>query len=280
MDTEGLPDAASAIDSARAVRNGYDGSGANPLDARLRVRFFNEPQPNEDMSKRGYDIADGKKVRCTCGSDIADNDPRATQKRLDAVRLATEAGIHVPTGRAIYEDILMVEIINPSDNTCRVVKPAIIDDLHPGAHHRRFPRQYEHYLKTKDGSEARIGTPLMEMSKGGSPALRPSEVKEFEALGCRTIEDLANMSDAGLQRFMGGQSARRAAQQYLEVSRANAPMEFAKAELAARDAEIATMREQIRQLGDRLQSKGKDSTVPDVAPPPKRGRKPKAEAPA
>lgn len=108
-------------------------------------------------------------------------------------------------GRPIFEDIPHVRIYVPGDKTTVVDVPVTEE------HRQRFPVQWEKFLKAQ--SQSPDGTPLEQW-----PQLTTSQVQEFKALNLYTVEQLANMSDITLQKFMGGSILQRKARVFLEVA--------------------------------------------------------------
>lgn len=140
----------------------------------------------------------------------------------------------IEAGRPIYRDEEVVEIMFPGSRT---VSAAIVTDEHK----RRFPRQYAAF---KQGIEQKAdGTPLSVLVW-----LTPSQIMEFAALNCTTVEQLAAMPDQLAQRFMGAHSMKQRAQAYLDAAKDAAPMLKLQAELEKRDDIIANMQKQLDEL--------------------------------
>jgi hypothetical protein len=109
-------------------------------------------------------------------------------------------------GRPIFQDIEHVRIMVPGDKT------TIIDVAVEDEHRMRFPAQYEKFKKQM--SQAPDGTPLEQW-----PQLVGSQVMELKALGILNVEQLAELSDASLQKFMGGFELKRKAVAFLAVAK-------------------------------------------------------------
>lgn len=253
----------------RQVRAGdYQGKydPANPEDKRLMVRFWNEPRINEQMSKDGFHwvdaeghaisaqeadelVAKGETVsreRCTC---VNDEGQPSTRLR----REATESGHHVPGGRPIYVDTVMVSVTIPGDRDNIVVTEAWLSE-NPGdinAHNQRFPNHYRAFLEKK--TTPVFGTPLIELTRTSPPILKESQVKEFEHFSCKTVEQLVAMSDANSRQFPGFPGIKQRAQQYLDKLEKEAPIHEMRSQLEKRDQEIAHLRQVVQELGDRVE---------------------------
>lgn len=110
-------------------------------------------------------------------------------------------------GRPIYEDREMVEIIIPGDMRAKAVE--LVND----EHRQRWPKEYRAF---KAGEEAPLeGTPLKNW-----PPLTAARVRELAYLEIKTVEHLAGLNDAVVQRLgMGAYAEREAAKKFLEVAR-------------------------------------------------------------
>jgi len=137
-------------------------------------------------------------------------------------------------GRPIFTERLMISIAVPGQADC-VKRPAWDADF------RRFPKHYEAF---KAGTqEAETGTPLKMW-----PVMTVSQVAELAARGVRTVEQLANMADVDAQKFMGLNSLRQKAKDFLEAAKGAAPLTAMRAELESRDAQIASLQAQMTEL--------------------------------
>jgi hypothetical protein len=149
-------------------------------------------------------------------------------------------------GRPIYENVDYVRIFVPGD------KDNIVDRQVEEIDTRRFAREYQAY---KAGKEAPIeGTPL-EMW----PTVDRAQVAELVHFNVRTVEQLANLSDANCQNFKGILALRQKARDYLAQAAGNAPLEKMRAELSAREAENAALwaeterlKTQLKELADKM----------------------------
>lgn len=172
-------------------------------------------------------------------------------------------------GRPIYSDVDYVQIFVPGDSTT-VIDTPVRDD-----HKRRFPLQWAHY-QNRHGTDAReVGTPLDKW-----PRITPAQAEELRALKFYTVENVANASDANLQRIgmIAGMSPfafREAAMRFLRVAKDDAAV--AQATEAAKAAEertraleetIAAQQKALEELQARLES---------TPPAPRRGRPPKED---
>jgi hypothetical protein len=93
-------------------------------------------------------------------------------------------------GRPIFYDQDFVKIFVPGDTT------SVIDTPVRDEHKKRFPLHWAHYQNKHGGDQKEIGTPLSQW-----PRLSPAQVEELHALKFYTVENVANASDASLQRL-------------------------------------------------------------------------------
>ncbi len=143
------------------------------------------------------------------------------------------------TGRPIFHDVEMVEILMPGIAAYTVP----VEKVGP-QHIDRWPREYEAF---KNGLEmSPDGTPLEEW-----PRLRRGQVMELKALEFRTVEDVARMSDTAMQRIgMGGSQLRDAARAFLNDAEAGALTSSLQAKLDRMEAENAALKRQVGELDD------------------------------
>jgi hypothetical protein len=135
-------------------------------------------------------------------------------------------------GRPIYEDREFVRILIPGDRRSIVVEPVNEE------HRARWPRHYEAF---KAGREAPLeGTPLSEWP---CSLMTPARVKELAFFNVRTIEALAELTDAALQNLgMGARELRERARTWLEVARKGAaPIERLMARVEELERETARL---------------------------------------
>lgn len=126
------------------------------------------------------------------------------------------------SGRPIYRDRDMVEIMAPGNKHNIVVRPTRDSDR------MRFSRQYQQF---KSGVEQITGTPL-----ALAPFLLPSQVEELAYFKIRTIEQLADLSDGIASNMMGGYRLKQQAREWLAKQSSN---ESLMQRIAALEAQLA-----------------------------------------
>lgn len=143
-------------------------------------------------------------------------------------------------GRPIFEEREYIMIMVPGDKDSIVHRPASDMDR------ARFAERYERW-KRKVGDQSAIGTPLKIV-----PWLTSSQVKELEYFNVYTLEALASLSDTHAQKFMGINALRQAAKDAVQAAKDAAPLTAIRAELDAKDSELAAALQAIREQGDRI----------------------------
>lgn len=137
-------------------------------------------------------------------------------------------------GRPIFKDVPYIRIITPGDRTKVMDRPVNEEDM------ARFPRQYQAFKNQE--VQVTEGTPITEW-----PPLTRSEAMEFKALNIHTVEQLANLPDSSLN-WLGGMERRKQAQTYLAASKDTSLITKMNGELAKRDADIASLKNQLAEL--------------------------------
>ena len=127
---------------------------------------------------------------------------------------------------------------NPGDKLQRVERKVTDWDI------RTYPKQWDAYLNG-DNQFAVSGTPLQDLYRH-----QPSMVKQLHASDIHSVEQLANLSETGIEALNGvGADGVRAAQQFLDAKPLNdlgAEVAKLKAMLAERDKQIAELQSQTR----------------------------------
>lgn len=142
-------------------------------------------------------------------------------------------------GRPIYDEKCYITIMVPGQQDI-VHRPAWRNDFD------RFPRQYQAYQNDKD-QDAVSGTPLTALTW-----LHANQLKELEYFNVKTVEQLANVSDNTTGKFMGLQSLKQRATDFLAASKDSSHLTQMRAELEERDERIATMQAQMAEMADAI----------------------------
>lgn len=181
--------------------------------------------------------------------EMPDEDQAKADRRLN-VRFTLEPRIdHIKTaetGETHYRNIEFVTILIPGDKTLSVHRPVMPSDKY------RFQSRYESFKRNLTNPIE--GTPL-----AGWPFISPGQVRELEYLNCRTVEELAGMTDTAVQGGAGFLALRQKAQKFLEAQRDNAGLVKLQTQIDAKDNQIAAMQDQIDKLAEAVQkaTKGK-----------------------
>ena len=115
-------------------------------------------------------------------------------------------------GRPIFKDVEYIDIKICGNKNSGACRPATTADK------KRFP---EHYRRFKDRQDQNIGvgTPLTEW-----PPCSRSRAEELAFDNVKTVEQLANMADSQVGKFMGLYKLKQQAIDYLEATKANKPL--------------------------------------------------------
>jgi len=135
-------------------------------------------------------------------------------------------------GRPMFRDVEYIDIKIPgtrSGGACRPVRQSDLD---------RFPKHYAAFKNRVEEPES--GTPLIEW-----PLITRSQAEELAFFNVKTVEQLVEMADVHVSKFMGLNAMRDKAKIFLQKAADEAP------ELALQEA-VATKDEEIRLLTERL----------------------------
>ncbi len=164
-----------------------------------------------------------------------------------------------------YTDMEFITITIPGDQFTTVHTPVT-------EHHKaRFPVDYE---KFKRGQGAILtGTPLALW-----PLMTPSQIKDLEHKGIRTVEQVADLSDSNAGSMTGFYKLKQQAKQFLASAKDTAQAGAMQAELEAVKAQAKTdmdaMKAQMAQLLELMQAKAEPQVEADdtqeEAPAPKK----------
>ena len=150
-------------------------------------------------------------------------------------------------GRPIYDEVEFIKIVAPGDRDNVVFRPVWDEPRNPRSDTARFARAYAAFKAGEKAAES--GTPL-----AAWPGISRAQVEELKHFSVSTVEQLAAIADVHAQKFSGIQSLKQRARDFLEQAAGNAPAEKLRAELETRDAQIATLLGQVKELGDRVES--------------------------
>jgi hypothetical protein len=158
--------------------------------------------------------------------------------------MAFEDGVFA-TGRPAFDDVLMIKIQVPNQNDC-VPRPVREEDK------IRFPQSWKAYETGKEPVPS--GMPVQEWT-----ALTVSELKVLQACQVRTVEQLAELADAGLHRLgAGGMELKQRAQKYVTDSVSGESLKQENADLKQR---VDELEEAIASLQEKKKAKRKRHKV-------------------
>ncbi|TBY54529.1 hypothetical protein E0H59_13665 [Rhizobium leguminosarum bv. viciae] len=150
-------------------------------------------------------------------------------------------------GRPIFADKEFIRIMIAGDKHSEVYREATENDK---------TRFHEIYSRFKDGMKDRdqiVGTPLAQW-----PFLKPSQIREFEAINIFTVEQLASLSDTMKQRVgMGANEIVAAAAAYLASAKDSSVAGALAAENERLKADMERLTLQVQELASRLENEDK-----------------------
>ncbi len=138
-------------------------------------------------------------------------------------------------GRPMFKEVEYIDIKIPGSRgggACRPVRQKDLD---------RFP---EHYSMFKNRIEAPVsGTPLAEWL-----LMSRSQAEELAFHNVKTVEQLAEMSDTHVGKFMGLNTMKAKAKEWLKAAKDAAPAAELQAAIAEKDVQIASLIERLNAL--------------------------------
>lgn len=279
---------AAQLGGTAAAKQNYLGAGSNPMDAALMVRFYRRAAKNEAKTLKGYHFVneDGEQVVFSKDLDLTKHrsilcdciNPDNGQYSEILKREAIKAGYHVTPKAPVFEDLTMIQIrvANQLDYIDDVAWLDFSPTPRTGAHNIRFRRQYEHFLEDSEG-QLILGTPVEQLTKTNPQVLTLGQVEDFKYRHVMTVEALVALPAPETSGIMGIHAIIAKAKEFLKAQEAAFPAQQMKAELAARDLQIAAQAQQLADLVAQMQQLGGGKPPPSLAAP-KSKRAKKTEA--
>lgn len=147
----------------------------------------------------------------------------------NAAKSATE-------GRPIFDDVEMVSITMAADKRTEVIERV------KDQHRQRWPELYRAFKEGREQDAS--GTPLEQW-----PPMTPARVAELKAVNIRTVEQLAAVSDAGLQQMgLGARQLRDQALAFLQQAKDGSAITALQQKNETLEGQIAVMRKTIEDL--------------------------------
>lgn len=142
-------------------------------------------------------------------------------------------------GRAIFDDVVFIDITFPGDKTKKVVRPVQDSDK------ERFARQWENFQKGETGDNL-TGTRLEEW-----PLLSRSEIAELKAINIFTVDQLANLPDSALN-WLGARTYRTKAEAWLKTAKDTSVAVKLAHENEVLKGDIEQLKQQIKDLSEQI----------------------------
>lgn len=144
-------------------------------------------------------------------------------------------------GRPIYTQVEYVHIFAPGDKTTDIHRKVRDSDK------ERFSDAYAQFQA--DQEQVADGTPLDELT-----ILNVAQKAELRALGFRTVEHLAAMTEVQMDRVgMGARKIQRLAQSYIENAEGGGDSAKMVSEIERQSAEIESLKAQLKSALERLE---------------------------
>jgi hypothetical protein len=134
--------------------------------------------------------------------------------------------------RPIYKDQEWISIQAPGNKLSKVDRPIRALDL------KRFAQRYAAFKEGR--TEQQVGTPLKLL-----PWMPEARVEEYRHFKIHTVEQLATAADAIGQNFMGFQTDKQKAQDYLDAANRGVNAQELEDKLSSRDEEIELLKKQV-----------------------------------
>jgi hypothetical protein len=152
-------------------------------------------------------------------------------------------------GRPVFKEVAFIEIRIAGQRTPQVIRPATHQDK------QRFAPHWEAFSKRVEPPTE--GMPLVEW-----PQMTRTQAEEMSFMNIKTVEQLATVKDANIQKFMNGYAMREKAQKWLVINDSET-QDREKEELR----EIITKQgEQIAEMQALLQPQGLSGNNEPLAP--------------
>ena len=155
-----------------------------------------------------------------------------------------DSAASLEAGHPKFKEIPYIMIMVPGDKDTIIRRPVRTGQL-PKHDNNRFHNEYIAFIQKDD--KPIDGLPLSEWSQ-----LSRTQALELNHFGIKTVEHLAEMSDANTQKFMGLFDLRKKAIAYLEVAKEDAPVLKLQAQIDSRDDELAAMKQQMEEMKTEL----------------------------
>lgn len=144
-------------------------------------------------------------------------------------------------GRPIFKEVDCVMIQTPGDLLKCVKRQIYPQDQ------QRFPRQWAAYSAGKEQDEA-SGTPLAQW-----PGINRAQVEELAYFKVKTVEQLASVADNVMQKFMGLNSLRQSARDWLGRAENSKEIVALRNQNTEQAQAIDELKSTVRELSQKLQ---------------------------
>ena len=153
-------------------------------------------------------------------------------------------------GRPIHKEVAYIMIMIPGDKS-QIVRRPVRTGQDPMHDNNRFHNEYVAFMQQKD---APVDGMLIEQWS----EMNTAQVMDLQHIGIRTVENLAELNDTVLQKYMGLADLKNKAKKFLAASNRGASKKQLENELAKRDNEMQTMQAVMEEMQKELAELKKD----------------------
>lgn len=219
-------------------------------DEFLAIVGQSDEQQYSDTNGEVRNAATGRIIKGGDGADDALN-----------VQFSTEAVLNklesYRAGRNVYSDMEFISVRAPGQSLTSIHTP--VTEYYKW----RFPLDYAAFKKGQ--AEVVTGTPLAMW-----PLISPSQMKDLEHAGIRTIEQIANLSDSSAPSMRGFYALKNGAQQFLDNARDTQAASRLQAQLdqanAQNTATVAALQQQMAEMMALIKAKDAAEAAPEADP--------------
>ena len=184
------------------------------------------------------------------------------------VKPRQDKGASKEEGRPIFKDTEYIDIKIPGNRSGGACRPAT------GGDRQRFPEHYAAFKQRTENDETIVGTPLTEW-----PLISRSMAEELAFFHVQTVEQLANMADVQVGKFMGLFQIKEKANLWIDSAAKEKPMWEMDQKIKQMRAENDELRDEMRSLIQRLEGVPIDGEE-EMTPAQKKRSKKRAAAKA
>ncbi len=144
-------------------------------------------------------------------------------------------------GRPMYDDHPYIRIMVPGNRSNVVDRPVREADK------RRFKQYWDAWTAGRQNEES--GTPL-----SAWPAMSKAQIEELGFFNIRTVEQLANINDAELQKFSGLLVLKQKAKAFMDLAEGTGSIDRLVDEMSVKDNQIAGLEDALAEMAEKIKA--------------------------